>query len=205
MHILALDVGTSSVKAAVLDVATAAPVGSIARVAYCLDHPTPDAAEVPAERLWSAVTAAARQAVRPSGHVEGIGLSSLTPALVLLDEADRPLGPIWTHLDRRARPAARQVWAAVGEEFLATTGNRPLPGGITAVCFRQQLSADPYLARRVQSYLHANSWLGLRLTGEQVFDRANACFSGLYGTMTDQKWSERWCQYFEVEPHWLPP
>ena len=205
MLILALDVGTSSVKAAVIDAASAQPVGPIGKSVYALEHPTPDAAEVPPERLWEAVAAAARQAVRRAPEPEVVGLSCLTPALILLDEADRPLGPIWTHLDRRARPAARQVWAAVGEEFLATTGNRPLPGGITAVCFRQQLSADPYLARRVQSYLHANSWLGLRLTGEQVFDRANACFSGLYGTMTDQKWSERWCQYFEVEPHWLPP
>src|SRR5262249_46959320 len=37
MHILALDVGTSSVKAAILDVAAAAPVGPVARVSYELD------------------------------------------------------------------------------------------------------------------------------------------------------------------------
>jgi xylulokinase len=54
-------------------------------------------------------------------------------------------------------------------------------------------------------YLHANGWLSLRLTGETAFDRSNACFSGLYGTLTDQKWSSRWCEYFEIEPEWLPP
>src|SRR5262245_10021994 len=159
MHILALDVGTSSVKAAVLDVAGATPESPVARVAYDLDHPTPDAAEVPAERLWGAVAAAARGATRFTAPVEGVGLSGLSPALVLLDKADRPVAPIWTHLDRRARPAARQVWAAVGPEFLATTGNRPLPGGITAVCFRQQVNQDPYLLHRVRSYLHVNGWL----------------------------------------------
>ena len=61
MQVLALDVGTSSVKAAVLDVATAQPLGPVARASYTLDHPTPDAAEIPAERLWSAVAAAARE------------------------------------------------------------------------------------------------------------------------------------------------
>src|SRR5262249_30268381 len=145
MQILALDVGTSSVKAAVLDVATATTVGPIAKVSYTLDHPTPDAAEVPGERLWEALTSAARAATRGREGLAAVGLSALPPALVLLDGRDQPLGPIWTHLDRRARPAARQVWAAVGEEFLATAGNRPLPGGISAVCFRQQLAADPYL------------------------------------------------------------
>jgi xylulokinase len=212
MRILALDVGTSSVKAGVLDVATTAPVGPIARAAYEHDAPVPEAAEVPAERLWTAVTSAAREAVRRAGvagvpgkDVQGIGLSCMMPGLILLDRADRPLGPIWTHLDRRARPTARQVWAAVGEEFLATVGNRPLPGGISALCYRQQLSDDPYLAQRVGSYLHANGWLGLRLTGERAFDPANACFSGLFGTMTDQKWSRRWLDYFDVEESWLPP
>jgi xylulokinase len=129
----------------------------------------------------------------------------MMPALVLLDGADRPLGPIWTHLDRRARPAARQVWATVGEEFLATVGNRPLPGGISAICYRQQLADDPYLGHRVAHYLHANGWLGLCLTGARAFDPANASFTGLYGTVTDQSWSPRWLDYFEVDADWLPP
>ena len=156
-------------------------------------------------RLWAALAAAARQATRPVAGVEGIGLACLAPALVLLDAKDRPLRPVWTNLDRRSRPAARQVWLAAGKEFLADTGNRPLPGGISAVCFRQQVSDSPYLLHDVTGYLHANSWLVLHMTGERACDRANACLTGLYGTMTDQKWSERWCSYFEVEPSWLPP
>jgi sugar (pentulose or hexulose) kinase len=97
------------------------------------------------------------------------------------------------------------VWQAVGEEFLQTTGNRPLPGGISAVCFRQQLNDDPYLSHRVKRYLHVNSWLALHLTGEAAFDPGNASFSGLYSTLTDQTWSRRWCDYFEVDLPWLPP
>src|SRR5438874_13271542 len=125
MNLLALDVGTSSIKAAVFDTATGEALGGIAKIAYALDAPAPDAAEVPAERLWQATAQTARAAVQQAGmggkagDVEAVGLCTLTPALVLLDKQDQPLGPIWTHLDRRARPAARQTWAAVGEEFLA--------------------------------------------------------------------------------------
>jgi xylulokinase len=204
MQILALDVGTSSVKAAVLDVATATPFGPIARAGYTLDYPTPDAAEIPAERLWSAVVTAARQALTSAPEIEAIGLSCLMPALVLLDRADRPLAPIWTHFDRRSRPAAQQVWAEVGEEFLATVGNRPLPGSISVLGYRQQCNNQPSLHQLVRGYLHANGWLGLRLTGQKAFDRGNACFTGLYGTVTDQAWSPRWCDYFQVDPSRLP-
>src|SRR5687768_10625974 len=114
MNILALDVGTSSVKAAVLDVETARPVGPIGRAEYALDFSTPEAAEVQPERLWQSIASAARQATRGVPDVQGLGLAVLTPSLILLDKADKPLGPIWTHLDRRSRMVARHVWATVG-------------------------------------------------------------------------------------------
>jgi xylulokinase len=205
MHILALDVGTSHVEAAVLDAETATAVGPVARVPYALDHPTPDAAEVPAERLWDAVVRAARDATRTVHDVQAVGMDVMTPGLVLLDAADRPLTPIWTHLDRRSRPIARQVWAAVGAEFLASTGNRPLPGGMSVLGYRQLSQFDPHMVHIVKRYLHVNGWLGLHMTGECAFDPANASFTGLFNTVGDQQWSQRWCAYFDVDPAWLPP
>jgi xylulokinase len=137
--------------------------------------------------------------------IEAVGLSVLTPALVLLDEKDEPAAPIRLPQDRRARRAARQVQADVGAKFLAEAGNLPLPGGISAVAFRQMVVDDPYLIREVRRYLHLNSWLALRMTGETAFDRANASLSGLYATLTTGEWSPGWCEYFEVDSSWLPP
>src|SRR5258708_17781108 len=111
MRILALDVGTSSIKAAVLEAPTAALIGFIRRISYELDHPAPGAAEIPADRLWDAVASAAREVTQGVDGIEAVGLSCLSPALVLLDSTEKPVSSIWTHLDRRARPAARQVCA----------------------------------------------------------------------------------------------
>lgn len=205
MRILAVDVGTSTVKAALLDAGAAKLIGPVARMPYAVDHPTAEAAEVPADRLWATLSAAAREATRGMSGIEGVGLSVFTPGLVLLDQADRPLRPIWTEQDRRSRPAARQVWADVGEEFFQTVGNRPLPGGISAMAYRQMLTCDPYLVHDVKWYLHINGWLGLCLTGERAFDPSNASATGLFGTRTDQRWSPRWCDYFNVDPACLPP
>ena len=149
MNILALDVGTSSVKAAVLNTATSLPVGTIARVAYDLDAPAPEAAEMPAQRLWQAVAAAARAAILQSGvagkagqDVQAVGLSCFTPGLVLLDKKDRPLRPIWTHLDHRGsvRRQGKFGERSALEFTMATVGNQPLPGGIR----RHLLPADAH-------------------------------------------------------------
>jgi sugar (pentulose or hexulose) kinase len=204
MQILSLDIGTSSVKAAVLDVGTGEPVGSITRVEYVLDQPTPDTAVIPPERLWDAVVQAARNASHGQ-RVDGIGFSCLSPALVLLGEDDEPVTPIITHLDRRARPEARAAWAEVGSEFLASVGNKPLPGGLTAIVFQHLAREAPALAERVRRYLHVNGWLGLRLTGTAAFDRGNACFTGLCEALGSRDWSPHWCDYFGVDRAWLPP
>ncbi len=208
MHVLALDVGSSSVKAAVLDQRTGEPVAPPVKGEYPIIRPDRDTAEVNPDVLWAAVSEAAAKAVAaaPPGTplVEGVGLSCMTPALVLLDAADRVLAPIWTHLDRRSRPVARTAWAEVGEEFLHTAGNRPLPGGISAVSFAQLVHDQPDVRPRVRSYLHADGWLGLLLTGERRIDPGNASFTGLFGTVTDRRWSPRWCDYFGVDPAWLP-
>ncbi|HEY8505185.1 MAG TPA: FGGY-family carbohydrate kinase [Gemmataceae bacterium] len=206
MNILAIDVGTSSVKSAVLARDRGEPLGAIARAGYELDHPTPEAAEIAPRQLWDAVTAAARQAVAGAGgaHVAGVGLAGLTPALVLLGAGDEPLTPIWTHLDRRSRALAKRIDAEVGVRFLEAAGTRPLPGGISALCFARQVQDDPGLRDRVRAYLHLNGWLAFRMTGVRAFDPANASFSGLWGTLTDRKWSPEWCDYFGVDPAWLP-
>jgi xylulokinase len=204
MRILSLDVGSSAVKAAILDVERATPIGPIVSVSFDLDHPVPEAAELPPERLWSAFTQASRQATRGQECIEGIGLCCMTPALVLLNGKDKPIAPIWTPHDRRSRPAARQVWAATGEEFLNITGVRPLPGGCSAVMFRQVLTGDPYLYREIKTYLHLSCWLGLKMTGEKRFDPGNASASGLFNTMSDRNWSPRWLELFNLDPAWVP-
>lgn len=202
MHILAIDIGTSSVKAAVLEQATGLPVGPIAKTAYPLLHSEPDMVAIDPEDLWQAISTAVLQAVQGQ-EVEGIGISCLTPCLVLLDQREQPLIPFVTHLDRRARATAKSLDSRFGTEFLRETGNRPLPGGISAVFFKHWSQQHPELAGQVNRYLHLNSWIALKLTGQSGFDPGNACFSGLCKS-ADVTWSPEWCANLGVNLRWLP-
>src|SRR5262249_40217377 len=106
--------------------------------------------------VGAAVAPGAGGAPRGGGAVAGIGLPCLAPVLVLLDDRDRPLRPVWTPVDRRARQAARQVWAAAGADFLGTAGCRPRPGGGSAGGFPQQPHRGARLLPGVPSYPRAH-------------------------------------------------
>jgi xylulokinase len=205
MYVLALDVGTTFVQAAVLETESGKVIGGgLARAEFAVSSSSPETAEIPWEGLWQALAQAARTATRHAPEVEAVGMAGWAPGLVLVNHQDQPGRPIHLPRDRRARPAARQVDAVVGAEMLATTGQRPIPGAMTAITYRQLLFQDPYVAHEIKSFLHVNGWLGLHLTGERGFDPYNASCTGLYNTLTDRTWSPRWCDYFEIEPAWLP-
>lgn len=202
MHILAIDIGTSSVKAAVLNQTSGQLIGPVAKAAYPLLNTEPEMAAIDPGQLWQAISTALSQASEGQ-HIEGIGISCLTPCLVLLDQNDKPLLPFVTHLDRRARQTAKALDARFGIEFLRETGNRPLPGGISAIYFKHWTTEYPDQLRRVHRYLHLNSWIALRLTGQTGYDPGNAGFTGLC-RWEDTTWSPEWCNQLGVMPAWLP-
>ena len=204
MTILGIDVGTSSVKAAAVD-SDGTIVGPVGRTPYEVRRPVADAAEIDPRELWAAITKSVTEATAGAPPVEGVGLSCLTPALVLLDESREVVAPIRIHQDRRAVPVSLRVMNDCLDEFLATVGNAPLPGGLSGLIYAQLAAEDSSITSKVRHYLHANSWVGLTLTGEAAFDPGNASFTGLFNTVTDSRWSPRWCDYFGVNPDWLPP
>ena len=205
-RVLGVDVGTSYLKAAVLDRETGNPVGTIQHIHCPLDFPTPDTAELPLPRFWTALVGAVKAAIAESGtrDLVGFGISCMMPVLVLLDAQERPLGPAWTHLDRRGREVAKRVLTEVGKEFHASTGNLPLPGGMSAITYAQIARSRPEIGANIARYLHLNGWIAGQLCGQYAFDPANAAFTGLYDLFPNAGWSKRWCEYFNVRPEWLP-
>lgn len=203
MRILGIDIGTSSVKAAVLESSSGQAVGPIIKAPYALISIEPEMMAIEPNELWQAITSAVIEAIHAQ-NVDGIGISCLTPCLVLLGKNDNPLIPFVTHLDRRARPTAKTLDARFGTEFLRQTGNRPLPGGISAVFYKHWTTLPGNQAAQVRRYLHLNSWIALKLTGVTAFDPGNACFTGLCRS-ADLTWSSEWCDHLGVQRAWLPP
>jgi sugar (pentulose or hexulose) kinase len=198
--ILALDCGSSSVKAGVLRGGRIA--GSVIRAA----HPTRYGgvrAEVEAESILNAVSLACGKLATRS--VDLIALSVMSPSWLAMDKRGRALTPIVTHQDRRSIDEAIRIERRIGMlRHLKLAGNRPFPGGISATTCAWFLRNEPGLMRRADLVGHLNTFLHRRLTNSRVTDPSNASFMGLYDTIGLAGWRDELCEAVGIRMHLLP-
>jgi sugar (pentulose or hexulose) kinase len=179
---LAIDVGSSSVKAAVLT--GTRPVSPLVRHAFPTRYDGVRA-EVDPAAILRAVRLAAHDAVTSSvgKPPDVVALSSMSPSWLALDKTGKPLTPVITHQDRRSLEDARRIEAAFGkDEHLAITGNRPVPGGISSTTAAHFARHHKPLLRKAALVGHLQTFLLNHLTGARAADPSNASFMGLYKT-----------------------
>jgi xylulokinase len=156
--VVGVDLGTSGVKAGVFDVEGR----ELARA--CVRHPTrapgPDWAEQAPEDWWDACCRAAGEV---SGRVDaarirGACVVGLSPALVCLDLAGKPVRPAPIWCDRRA---AREA-----EELVERLGPAAAFGPLSQLLWLKRHEPRAYAATRC--VLESFEYLALALTGEAV-------------------------------------
>lgn len=117
MNVLGLDIGSSSVKAAVLHGDRAAT--KIVRETFPTRH-TDVRAEVDGNRLLKAVAVAIGKLGAPARRADLVALSVMSPAWVAMDADGQPLTPIVTHQDRRSVDVAIELRTWYGVVVVAT-------------------------------------------------------------------------------------
>ncbi len=202
-YVLAIDVGTQSLKASIVDRGLA--VIESAKVPYLAQVRSKNRVEIEAEVLWKAFVKACAQ-LRQRPEVGAISFSTLCPSLLPMDSEGTPLVPIILHLDRRSYRQA--VWALnrVGEErFLGIAGNLPIPGGIsvTSLLWIKENRPDIYRHKGV-IFGHAVTFFLKHLTGRFVIDPSNASFTGLYDTVGYTDWDDGLLEALEIPREKLP-
>ncbi len=125
MRILALDFGSSSVKAAIL---RGTKLNSkIARATYPTRYDG-----LRAELNPQHILKALQQAIRSLGpqvrKIETIAIGVMSPAWIAMDHQGKPITPLITHQDRRSLPEAQELERRLGKHrYLKLAGNLPAP------------------------------------------------------------------------------
>ena len=189
MSYLGIDIGTSAVKALLID----KDGQSIASASASLEVLRPHAdwsEQAPGD--WIEATGTALDALRAKsaaelGRVRGIGLSGQMHGAVLLDASDRPLRPAILWNDGRS---AAECAALTEREprFLSLGGNLVMPG-FTAPKLEWIRRHEPALFARTTKVLLPKDYVRLWLTGEHVSDMSDAAGT-LWMDVAARDWSE---------------
>jgi xylulokinase len=202
MNVLGLDIGSSSVKAAVLH--GDRPATKVVREAFPTRH-TDVRAEVDGHQLLKAIAAAIRKLGPAARRADLVGVSVMSPAWVAMGADGEPLTPIVTHQDRRSVDVAIELERRVGKErYLRLSGNRPIPGGISSTTWAWYLKNEPRLMKKADLVGHLNTFLHRQITGARVTDPSNASFMGLYSTVDPGGWNAELCEAVGARPEQLP-
>jgi xylulokinase len=203
--LLGIDVGTSSVKAVLLDLR--GNLCAVCQAEYPLHHIRPAWVEQEPEDWWRATCQAVREALakvpRASERVLGLAVSSQAPTLLPLDRSGRPLRPAMIWMDRRAESEAAGLTELLGaEEIHRITGNRPDAFYLAARLLWLR-NHEPEVLRRTWQFVQVNGFVNYRLTGRLAMDPAHAVLLQLRNYATGE-WSEALCSACGVDPAQFP-
>lgn len=201
-RLLALDVGTTSVRALVVT-----PDGVVlgrAKEVLEIDFPRPGWVEQDPEAMWARavdVMRAALAAARTRAEdLAGLGLVSQRGTSLAWDARDgRPLAPAIGWQDRRT------------DARVAELNRQGVPiNALASATKLQWLVEECPAVRRLADTGHLrlgtlDAWLGVRLSGggHAVTDPGQAGATALYG-YEKEKFSERSAAFFGLDPAWLP-
>ncbi|MCS7260980.1 MAG: FGGY family carbohydrate kinase, partial [Anaerolineae bacterium] len=164
-YLLGIDLGTSSVKAVLVD--REGQMLGIGSAEYPVLMPRPDYAEQDPEMWWQATGMAVRQAVaavQPDA-IAAIALSGQTHGTVLLDAAERLLAPAIIWLDRRSRAQVREITECIGATRLIEITGSPVATGFQAATLRWVQQEQPEVWRQVRHILLPKDYLRWRMVG----------------------------------------
>lgn len=170
---LGLDLGTSSVKAMLID--DAQQVIGVGHAALTVQRPHPGWSEQ-APGDWLRATEEAVAALKAShpkelAAVKGIGLSGHMHGATLIDAKDRVLRPCILWNDTRSHAEAASLDA--DPRFRALTGNIVFPG-FTAPKLAWVKNNEPDTFSKVAKVLLPKDYLRLWLTGEYLSDMSDS-------------------------------
>ena len=179
MYLLGYDIGTSSVKASLVNRET----GAIAATAFWPEKEAeiiakkPGWAEQRPEMWWENMKAATRLVVSKTGakpeDIEAIGISYQMHGLVCVDKDKQVLRPSIIWCDGRSVPYGNKAFEAIGaEKCLSHLLNSP--GNFTAAKLAWVKDNEPELFEKIYKIMLPGDYIAMRLSGD-----INTTISGL--------------------------
>ncbi|WP_298821635.1 xylulokinase [uncultured Roseibium sp.] len=186
---IGLDIGTSSVKAILLDEDQSLVASATSDLT--VERPHPGWSEQDPDSWWTAcenvLDALKAQAPAALAAVKGIGLSGHMHGATLLDDAGQPLRPCILWNDGRSSKQCAELQEAE-PKFLSLGGNLVMPG-FTAPKLQWVRENEPDIFARTAKVLLPKDYVRFRLTGEYAGDMSDSAGT-LWLDVAKRDWSD---------------
>ncbi|HEV8234724.1 MAG TPA: FGGY family carbohydrate kinase, partial [Gemmatimonadaceae bacterium] len=187
---LGLDVGTSAVKAILVNAAGDVQAGAVTPLQ--LSTPQPGWAEQEPEAWWEASVVSIKTllAARPNATVEAVGVSGQMHSSVFLDAHGDVIRPALLWCDGRTTAECREITARVGgESRLRDLACNPALEGFTLPKILWLRNHEPAAFARLSTVLLPKDFIRYRLTRVLATEPSDASATLMYDT-AHRRWSD---------------
>ncbi len=198
--VLGLDIGSSSIKASLVDVDTGALIrsGTSPDVEMKIDSPGMGWAEQHPHLWWEHVVAATKRMCTglsmQSMEVCAIGISYQMHGLVMVDRKNEVIHPSIIWCDSRAVEIGNKAFADLGAEYcLGSCLNSP--GNFTASKLRWVKEHKPDVFARIAKIMLPGDYIALRLTGE-AHTTISGLSEGIFWDFRKKEIADRLLEYY---------
>ena len=203
MYYIGIDVGTSSVKALLVD-----GDGKVIKATspeYDFDVPKPLWAETDPDHWWIATQKALKDLLAGINAVDvkGVGLTGQMHGMCLLDKNGNVLRPCVMWNDQRSHLECEEITERVGQQkVLEITGNPILPG-FTAPKVLWTQKNEPEVFSKINKILLPKDYIRYKLTGEYISDVSDASGTSLLD-VGKRNWSKEMFDALGWSLSWMP-
>lgn len=208
MYLLGYDIGSSSVKAALVEVDTGRIIASdfFPKVEMPMHAEKAGWAEQDPEMWWSNLKLANESVLRISNidpkDIKAIGISWQMHGLVMVDRNKKVLRPSIIWCDSRAVPYGEKAFDTIGEEK-ALSHLLNSPGNFTASKLAWVKENEPELYAQIDKIMLPGDYIAMKLTDE-ISITVEGLSEGIFWDFKENKVSSDILNYFGFNEDLLP-
>jgi xylulokinase len=203
-YILGVDLGTSSIKASVLDLKEKNIIND--SVPLEVSYPDSFSAEQNPQDWWQGFVGLIHKLAQKLGNlreIQAVGLSGQMLGLVLMDKGGSPVRPCLIWCDQRSHRENEEIKSKLGlERVVRMTANTPLPGyWLPKILWLRK--HEPENLKHTSKFLLPKDFLRFKLTGVYATDVSDASGTLLFDVQ-NRCWSKEILSIFSIDESLLP-
>jgi xylulokinase len=208
MYLLGYDIGSSSVKASLVDIGTGqCPAGAFfPKQEMTIKAVKSGWAEQDPEMWWENLKLATREVMSmtgaKAGDIKAVGISYQMHGLVCVDKNQKVLRPSIIWCDSRAVEFGAKAFSDIGDERCL---NHLLnsPGNFTASKLKWVKQNEPELFSKIDKIMLPGDYIAMRLTGE-ISTTISGLSEGIFWDFKNQKIADFLLEYYGFSPSVIP-